>query len=127
MEGQKVLIYGLESDATFPLSKVLNIHGSMSITRGENKTDDTHLAYMPPDKFSISTEFDLNPLSVSVLLKHVLPQTRLGEFETKTEGYSRVDIVSTYQFHSSHLMHKIIFGIENVFNSEYYNHLSRIK
>lgn len=127
MEGLKVLIYGVESDVFFDLSDLVDLQGSLSITRGENLSDDTHLAYMPPDNFLLSTDFDLYPMSFSVAIKHVLPQTRLGEFETETDGYSLLDISGTYIRHSPLVTHKIMLGIDNVFNTEYYNHLSRIK
>jgi iron complex outermembrane receptor protein len=82
---------------------------------------------MPPDKFQLSTEFQFEPLSISLNLKKVLPQTRLGEFETKTEGFSVLDINSSYTIHSSSVSHKFIIQLENIFNEVYYNHLSRIK
>ena len=82
---------------------------------------------MPPDKLFFSTELDLKPLSISLSLTKVLPQTRLGEFETRTDGYFLADINGSYILHSSKIVHKIIFQLDNIFDREYYNHLSRIK
>ena len=90
-------------------------------------SDNTPLAYMPPDKFLFSTELDLNPITATLTLKNVLPQERLGEFEVRTEGYFLTDVSGTYIIHSSNIIHKIIFRIDNIFDQEYYNHLSRIK
>ena len=78
-------------------------------------------------KHQLSTEFKFNPLSVVLNLKKVFPQTRLGEFETRTDGYSILDINSSYTCYSSNISHKFIFQLNNIFDQVYYNHLSRIK
>ena len=90
-------------------------------------SDNTPLAYMPPDKFLFSTELDLKPFSVVLQLKKVLHQTRLGEFETKTSGYFIADLNGSFTIHQSQMIHKFIFQIDNIFDEVYYNHLSRIK
>ena len=82
---------------------------------------------MPPGKFLFSTELDLNPFLLALQLKKVSPQSRLGEFETKTEGYFIADLNGSYTIYSSQMVHKVIFQIDNIFDEEYYNHLSRIK
>ena len=60
-------------------------------------------------------------------VKKVSPQMRLGQFEKKTEGYFTAGLNGSYMIPSSQLNHKVIFQIDNIFNEEYYNHLSRIK
>ncbi len=127
IQGLRVLIYGFESDLKYELTKFINFYGSISVIRGENLSENKPLAYMPPDKFLFSTELDLNPITATLTLKKVSPQDRLGEFETKTDGYFLTDVSGTYIIHSSNIIHKIIFRIENIFDQEYYNHLSRIK
>ena len=127
MQGLKVSVYGFESELKYKLTNLINLYGSISSIRGENFSDNTPLAYMPPDKFLFSTELDLNPITATLTLKKVSPQDRLGEFETKTDGYFLTDVSGTYIIHSSNIIHKIIFRIENIFDQEYYNHLSRIK
>ena len=82
---------------------------------------------MPPDKFLFSTEINFEPLLFSATFKRVLEQNRLSEFEEKTEGYFVTNLNATYVIPSSSFIQKIIFQAENIFNQEYYNHLSRIK
>ena len=127
MKGLRVLIYGLESDLKYKLTKSINFYGSISVIRGENLSENKPLAYMPPDKFLFSTELDLNPITATLTLKKVSPQERLGEFETRTDGYFLTDVSGTYIINSSNIIHKIIFRIDNIFDQEYYNHLSRMK
>ena len=127
MQGLRVSVYGLESELKYKLTNLINLYGSISSIRGENLSDNTPLAYMPPDKFLFSTELELNPITARLTLKKVSPQERLGEFETRTDGYFLTDVSGTYIIHSPNIIHKIIFQIDNIFDQEYYNHLSRIK
>ena len=127
MQGLRSRIYGLEFDFQYELLKLINLHGNLSVTRGENISDNKPLAYVPPDNLLFSTELDLKPFSVEMQLKKVLPQTRLGEFETKTSGYFIADLNGSFTIHKSQMTHKFIFQIDNIFDEVYYNHLSRIK
>ena len=127
MQGLRARIYGFESELEYALLKMINLYASASFTRGENISGNRPLAYMPPDKIIFSTELDFQPFSLTLQLKKVLPQTRLGEFETKTEGYSVADLNGSFMIYRSQITHKIIFQIDNIFDEVYYNHLSRIK
>jgi len=127
MQGLRSIIYGFESEGYYKLTKAINIFGSISILRGENISDNRPLSYMPPDKFLFTTEIDKSPVFASLIFKKVFPQSRIGEFETKTDGYFLVDISGAYVFQSSEAIHKIIFQVDNIFDQEYYNHLSRLK
>ena len=127
MKGLKTKIYGFESEIDYTLSKYIKISTSLSISRGENLSENIPLAYMPPDKLIFSTEINFNPFIIEFIYKQALKQPRIGEFETPTNGYNIIDLNTSYSVNSNNLMHKLILGIENIFNQEYYNHLSRIK
>ena len=127
MKGLKAHIYGWESDIIFPVNKTVNLIGNTSVVRGENISQGRNLEYMPPDKIQLLTEFNFKPLDIGFNIKKVFPQKRLGQFETKTDGYAVLDITGSYTVRSSKLSHKFIFQIDNIFNEVYYNHLSRIK
>jgi iron complex outermembrane receptor protein len=127
MKGLETRIYGFETEIDYQLTKKINIFTSLSISRGENLSDEIPLSYMPPDKFIFSSEINLNPLKIDLIYKQALKQSRLGEFETSTNGYKIIDLNTSFSRNSNKLMHKFILGIENILNQEYYNHLSRIK
>ncbi|MDZ7682049.1 MAG: TonB-dependent receptor [Fodinibius sp.] len=54
-------------------------------------------------------------------------QTRTGDFETPTDGYALVDLFGQYRFQSGKLLHTFSLNTENIFNTTYRSHLSRIK
>ena len=127
MKGLETRIYGLESEIHYDLTRIIKFYSNVSILRGSNITQKEPLAYMPPDKFLFSTELDLNPFSLDLTIKKAFSQDRLGEFETRTDGYFIVDLNSSFSLHKVKLKHKFLFSIDNIFNKKYYNHLSRIK
>ena len=127
MKGLEAQIYGWESDIIFPINKTINIIGSTSVVRGKNLSQGRNLEYMPPDKIQLLTEFDFKHFDISFTAKKVFAQTKLGEFETRTEGFSLFDLNGSYTIHSTRISHKLIFQVDNIFDEVYYNHLSRIK
>ena len=127
MVGLRSRIYGFESNFSYKMTKLIYFHGSISVSRGDNLSENQPLSFMPPDKVLLSTEMNLKPVSAELKLKKVLLQSRLGEFETKTDGFLLVDLHASYTNHSSKITHKIILSIDNIFNEVYYNHLSKTK
>ena len=97
------------------------------MVRGLNLSARSPLAYMPPDKFLLSTEFNFDSFATSITMKKIFNQNRISEFETRTDGYLLAGINTTFNLRSSKLLHKIIIQADNLFDVEYYNHLSRIK
>ena len=127
MVGLRSRIYGYESNFSYKMTKLIYFHGSISVSRGDNLSENQPLSFMPPDKVLLSTEMNLKPVSAELKLKKVLLQSRLGEFETKTDGFLLVDLHASYTNHSSKITHKIILSIDNIFNQVYHNHLSKTK
>ena len=127
MSGLEVYIHGYESDIHYKINEILNVGGSFSATRGENLTENSPLYYMPPDKIILSTELNLEPVSINFAYNKVFDQNRTGLYEDSTEGYKTFNLNAAYTISSSNFIHKIIFQVDNIFNEEYYNHLSRIK
>ena len=127
MVGLRSRIYGFESNFSYKMTKLIYFHGSISVSRGDNLSENQPLSFMPPDKVLLSTEMNLKPVSAELKLKKVLLQSRLGEFETKTDGFLLVDLHASYTNHSSKITHKIILSIDNIFNQVYHNHLSKTK
>tara|TARA_Y100001980_G_scaffold37792_1_gene14570 strand:- start:233 stop:2506 length:2274 start_codon:yes stop_codon:yes gene_type:complete len=128
IEGVRALIYGFESTLEYQLTNQINLYGSISTVRGRNVTANIPLALMPPDKFLLATEVNSGKaISMTATLKRVSDQKRLGEFETETGGYFLADLSGTYTMNKRNSLHKIILSVDNIFDTEYYNHLSRIK
>ena len=127
MSGLEVYIHGYESEFSYRLNDIIRFDGNFSATRGKNLTDNSSLYYMPPDRMLLSTEINLQPLSISLMHKKVFNQNKIGLYESATPGYETYNLIGTYTIRNSWAVHKIILQVDNVFNRKYYNHLSRIK
>ena len=127
MKGVKSEINGGEIQASY-LGKNIDINADFSFVRGLDKTNNTNLSFMPADKFqlTLSTK-ESRDLTASIRFTEGFEQSRLGEFETITPGYSLIDIYGSYSFGSSNGNHRLIFNVNNILDEEYYNHLSKIK
>ena len=76
--------------------------------------------------YSCMDDYDPNSILIDDALKEIHKiheQNRLGEFETYTPSAFVVDFVVAYDYKNQN----ITVQLKNLFNEEYYNHLSRIK
>ena len=127
MRPKEALIYGFESDFEYRLSTWIHLFGSLSINRGDDLKLEIPLQYMPPDKLLFTAEFIGKEGNLSTTIIKVQEQKRLGEYETRTNGYFTANLSGSYSFYTFQLAHKIILKCENIFDEEFYNHLSRVK
>ena len=127
MKNIKSELSGGEIQAAYQ-GKNVDIEADFSFVRGFDKTNKTNLSFMPADKFQLTLSTKENrDLTTSVRFTRGFEQSRLGEFETTTPGYSLIDIYGSYSFGSSNGNHRLIFNVNNILDKEYYNHLSKIK
>jgi iron complex outermembrane receptor protein len=147
--GLDALIKGAELSASWDINAHLNINGSISYLQGdllENyqyfdpeglisandfvpfkyKTDQP-LPFMPPFKLDFNTEYKLSSLNFLYGFNLVTRQNRLGKFETSTAGYTLHHIGFEYFVATEHFLQSFYFSVDNIFNTEYRNHLNRIK
>jgi iron complex outermembrane receptor protein len=54
-------------------------------------------------------------------------QTRTGDFEEATNGYVIGNLTAGYRFLAGSQLHTLTLGVENALDTEYRNHLSRVK
>ncbi|MDZ7715472.1 MAG: TonB-dependent receptor [Balneolaceae bacterium] len=137
--GSEALLYGFEASVEFLFNKRLSAsvganytHGQRKLTKTEQQLLGTNsntrpLPMIPPFKSYASLNYAYKQLNASVKLTKAAEQNRTGEFEESTPGYFILDLSTQYRFQTKELLHTLSLNVNNLFNSEYYNHLSRIK
>ncbi len=132
--GNKATLYGVETATELKLTRFLVIDANASFTFGYQKTDtptngaeDQPLPQIPPFKLNTSLKYVNNAFEAGMRVKYAAEQNRTGEFETPTGSYTLTDTFFQYRLNSKKLLHTFALNINNVFNEEYRNHLSRIK
>ena len=125
--GHNVIMDGAEIQIGGEVLPHVHLQLNMSYVNGTIQTNGRPLERVPPlnGKFVIS--YTPAPLHVYVASRFSGSQNRLGEFEEPTDGYLVYNIGSYLNFSWGQLENMVVFEIENLFDTTYREHLSRIK
>ncbi|MCG9128830.1 TonB-dependent receptor [Candidatus Poribacteria bacterium] len=125
--GHDVVMDGTEIQIGGEVISQVHFQLNVSYIRGTIQTSGQPLERIPPlnGKFVIS--YKLAPLNLHVASRFSDKQIRLGEFEEQTDGYLVWDIGGYLNFSWWHFENMVVFGMENLFDTTYREHLSRIK
>jgi iron complex outermembrane recepter protein len=110
----------------------LHITSSFESVTGKKQNND-YLPLIPANKWNsaLRTEFNdvgfLKESFASLNVEYVLPQNKIGEFETKTNDYTLLNFAFGSKVKFSNMAMDINFNINNLLNKEYISHLSRLK
>ena len=122
--------WGAEVDAGLRLGDAWKFGGSLAWTRGENRSDDTPLAQMPPLEARLTLGYERAAWSAGALLRVVASQDRyavgqgniVGQDIGPTDGFALLSVNAGWRPRDGLL---IAAGIDNLFDREYAEHLSR--
>jgi iron complex outermembrane recepter protein len=137
--GTQASIYGLEFSSEYQLLQNLAIDGNITLTIGDRVVSDEEkevtgltksnqpLPMIPPVNGNVGIRYALDGITIGGRVRMAAKQNRLGEFETPTDAYTVVDLNAQYNFSWGSTLHTLSLNALNLFNEEYYNHLSLIK
>ncbi len=133
--GTEAQLYGFEIATEAQLSNrlVFNASGSFTIANQDTISIDgtssgsRPLPQIPPLKLKTSLKYVINGLEFGGRVQYAARQSRTGEFESPTDSYTLLSSFLQYRFTSKTLLHTFSINLNNILNTEYRNHLSRIK
>nr|WP_284700164.1 TonB-dependent receptor [Gracilimonas sediminicola] len=137
--GTEAVLYGAEFSGEYQFLLNFVIDASISYTLGERNVseqeqatsgyngDTRPLPQIPPFKVKSSLKYAKGGFEIGSRVRFSAEQTRTGEFETPTDRYLLVDAFSQYRLEGGKLLHTFSVNVNNLLNTEYYDHLSRIK
>lgn len=133
--GTEAQLYGFEASVEHQFLQNWVIDASASFTVGEQDTTDINgnnpgtrpLPQIPPFKAKSSIKYAKDGFEVGSRFQFATEQNRTGDFEDLTPSYFLTDLFSQYRFNTKKLLHTLSLNINNIFDKEYFNHLSRIK
>ena len=82
---------------------------------------------IPPLKGGLGIIYANGAFQIGSKAQFAAEQRRTGDFETPTDGYAIVDLFGQYRLQSGKLLHTFSLNGDNIFNTTYRSHLSRIK
>ena len=135
--GTEAVLSGIEFNSQFKLSNHWALSASASYTHGKRKLFEKEqtnsseewkpLPMIPPFKGNIELSYTYDKLKVGTKARVTAAQKRTGEFETPTDEYTVFNLFSQYRFEEWGLLHTVSLTANNIFNTTYRDHLSRIK
>lgn len=136
--GVDAILQGFEASSQVRLLSHWALSGSLSYTHARRKLNKEEqsvsssttwqpLPMIPPLKGTAGLTYARGDLQVGTKIRFAARQNRTGDFETPTEGYTVVDIFGQYRIQSGTMLHTFSLNAENIFDTTYRSHLSRIK
>jgi len=125
--GQDVVMNGAEIRMEGEVLPHFHAQLNMSYVNGTIEANEQPLERIPPLNGKLVFSYTPPPFHFHVTARFSESQTRLGEFEEPTDGYWVYDAGSYLNFSWGQLKNMVVFEIENIFDTAYREHLSRIK
>lgn len=118
---------GIESKLEWEFADFLHLLSNLSYTEAYFSDNKKALPSIPPLKSSIELKYITSSLNLMYRFEYGASQTKVDTFEEKTDAYQLHSISSAYIFNYENVVFSLSASIENLLNSKWYNHLSRIK
>ncbi len=125
--GHDVVMNGAEIQVGGEMLPQVHLHLNMSYVNGTIEKSGRPLERIPPLNGKIVFSYTPSPFYFHLTSRFSGSQNRLGEFEEPTDRYLVYDIGGYLNFSWWQLDNSILFEIGNLFDTEYREHLSRIK
>lgn len=125
--GEAALFYGAEVQFEWKFIDNISFETSASYTNGSFKDNGNPLPQIPPLKGIVGINYSDNTLSFGINGEWAASQNRVDEFEDPTDGYFVLNAFVQYAISHSELVHTFSISLDNILNTEYRNHLSRVK
>ena len=122
----KAQLYGFDLKASCKLPFDIDLLGNLAYVFAEDTYNNQALAFVPPLNGNVTVKylgFDL--LNLSLAANFFADQDRVAEWEMETPGYTYFDVFAyTKLLVFFKTQTELYFGIENVTDKEFQNHLS---
>jgi iron complex outermembrane receptor protein len=126
-EGVAARLMGGELHAEYELHENWRLTSTLSYTYGVMSTDNMPLPMIPPLKAIIDFRYSDNSYLAGLRFELASAQKRVDTYEEPTNGYVIAAAYFQYTFLFASFYNSLSLNIDNIFNTTYYNHLSRIK
>ena len=122
--------WGAEADATLRVGDAWKLGGSLAWTQGDNRSDGTALAQMPPLEARLTLGYERAAWSAGALLRVVAAQDRyvvgqgniVGQDIGPSGGFAILSLNAGWRPRDGLL---VTAGVDNLFDRDYAEHLSR--
>ncbi len=125
--GDRARLLGGEISAGWKIFGGLNTELGLDYVLGERlSAERENLPFIPPFRFSGRLEYDYGKGWIGSRIRAVASQNNVAPEEEPTSGYSLFDLSAGYRMNGSG-QHVIILRVQNLLDTEYRDHLTRIE
>lgn len=125
--GQDAVFYGAEMQTDIEWTSHFSTSGTISYTWAQIIDDKKPVPFIPPLLGKIQARYKSGAWNISLHSKYAAAQLRTGDFEEKTSGFIIFGGGVEYINSKFGGLHTISLNVENMLNTSYRNHLSRVK
>lgn len=114
---------GAETTISYIISDNLRLDGNISYVRGKNTSSDENLYRIAPLNGNFALTYDLGKVELIGEAKFAAKQNKVSKYnnEAQSPAWSILNLRGRYNLNDET---RITFGVENVFDKYYYDHLS---
>jgi iron complex outermembrane receptor protein len=118
----------VDATASYVVGRVLGARDTIpGIGEEPDRLSAVHLPLIPPLNGRAGLRWDRTAWFAGAGIRHTADQNKLGDFETRTDGYSLLDASAGVRLFVNGRLHAITIRVENALNEEYRDFLSRTK
>lgn len=125
--GNDAVFSGFEVGVDVDAGRGLALEGVASSVKGSLKETDQPLPLVPPLKGHVALKYERPSWYVRAEAEMADEQDRVGEFETPTSGYTVFNASAGVRFTFGGRLNVLTVSLANAADTEYRNHLSRVK
>ncbi len=125
--GDEARMIGGEVSFTLMITEKLEWDVKLDYVNGKQLGEETrYLPYIPPFRLGSGLQYDYGQGWIGAMVKSANKKSNIAPNEEKTDGYLLMNAQAGYRI-DYRGRHVIIFRAENIFDTEYRDHLSRIQ
>lgn len=116
-------LYGLDGAFGYAFSDAWKLDGVLSYVRGKNRDNSDNLYRIAPLRLTMALDYTVNRWTGTAEVKAAARQNKVSSYngETETGGWGILNLRGAYRFTKQG---KVNFGVENLFDKYYADHLS---
>ena len=125
--GEDALMTGFESVFGWAMPAGFRVEAVASYVRGTIRATNEPLPFIPPLEGRLAVGYSPVDWFVEAEARMAGSQERTGQFEQPTDGYTVLGLSGGMRLTFAGRLHVVTLHIENLGDTEYRNHLSRVK
>ena len=125
--GNDAVFSGFEATLDVDAGRGLAFEAVASSVKGSLKDTEQPLPLVPPLKGHVALKYERPGWFIRAESEMAARQDRVGEFETPTDGYTVFNVAAGARVTLGGRLNLLTLSLDNATNTEYRNHLSRVK